>query len=244
MSRLLHESAEVQLAEAIIAAARDLAASIPPPRGAPFFYLDAVPRYGFDVLGSLSARGIFRKYEFVLEIGSRLGARTRWLATHLGCRLVGIDPSPQAVAAAQLLTSRARMGDRVTFHVGHAACLPLPPRRFTHVWLLDPERCPPTTDTLREAYRVLRPGGYVAIHGVSADGPDSTDPSTDPSRLLQETGFIDLTVCRVQLTEVPDIYRLAAARLRVSAGLRDLLARSNRGANSSICLQILGRRPA
>jgi hypothetical protein len=44
---------------------------------------------GFHLLDALAARGIFRKYELVLELGAGLGAASRWLAARLGCEVVG-----------------------------------------------------------------------------------------------------------------------------------------------------------
>jgi len=106
---------DAALVTAIIDVTRELARSVPPPRGAPYFYLDAEVTYDFRVLDALCARGIFRKYEFALDIGSGLGGRARWLAARSGCRIVGVDPRPSAVVAATTLNRRAHMDEHVRF---------------------------------------------------------------------------------------------------------------------------------
>src|SRR5438445_6817933 len=124
-SRPLDSAATIQgtstaaaAAVTIIDVTRDLARTVPPPRGAPYFCLDSEVPYDLRVLDAFCSRGIFRKYELALELGSGLGGRARWLAARSGCRIVGIDPRPQTVAAAVLLNRRARMDDQVTFCVG------------------------------------------------------------------------------------------------------------------------------
>src|SRR5438552_19140454 len=64
-------------------------ASTPPPRGLPYLGLEHASGTGFHLLDALSARGIFRKYELVLDVGAGLGGRARWLATRFGCEVVG-----------------------------------------------------------------------------------------------------------------------------------------------------------
>ena len=46
---------------------RGLTASTPPPRGLPYLGLEPASGTGFHLLDALSARGIFRKYELVLD---------------------------------------------------------------------------------------------------------------------------------------------------------------------------------
>jgi len=56
----------------------------------------------------------------VLDIGCGYGRDTRYLAAELGCRALGVDPSPAAVQAAQ---RARRAGLDVEFEVGDAASL-------------------------------------------------------------------------------------------------------------------------
>ena len=61
----------------------------------------------------------------VLDAGSGLGGPARYLAETFGCRVEGVDLSPDYVAIARLLTDRAGLADRVAFQRGrpHASAV-------------------------------------------------------------------------------------------------------------------------
>ncbi|HVO24641.1 MAG TPA: class I SAM-dependent methyltransferase [Candidatus Margulisiibacteriota bacterium] len=202
---------ELQLAAAIIDVARDLARTVPPPRGAPYFCLDSDAPYDLDVLRIFCERGIFRKYEFALDLGSGLGGRARWLAARSGCRILGVDSRPRVVAAAALLNRRVHMDDQVTFQVGQLECLPLRPRVFTHVWLVDVPDPAQLVAMCSEAYRVLRPGGHFALQCAASSPAVGANWVT----ALTEVGFVSLEVCAVELAELSPPCRLARDRLAV-----------------------------
>jgi len=202
-------ASEHELVAAIIDVARELTRSVVPPRGAPYFCLDADATYDLRVFDSLSARGIFRKYEFALEIGSGLGGRARWLAARNGCRIVGVDPSLQKVAAAKILNRRAHMDEQVLFQVGRLDCLPLRGRIFTHVWVLDVPADLPLGTIASEAYRVLRSGGYFAFQtGVQLPAARHAVLET-----LRRAGFVEVEVRETLLADPVDACRIARERL-------------------------------
>jgi SAM-dependent methyltransferase len=220
---------ELELAAAIAAVARDLSRSVPAPRGAPFFYLDAGVTYDLGALDGMARRGIFRKYEMVLEIGCGLGGKARWLATQFGCRVVGVDARIDSVAGAILLNRKAYMQDRVLFQVGEPIRLPFRDRLFTHVWILD-ERVSLCAETLHEARRVLRDGGHFAVH-IAGALPDRL------AETIRSVGFADTTVRPVILTEVAHSARLARARLRADPVIVP-------GTTPQSGAQVFARRPA
>jgi len=205
----MHAVPDVNLATAIVGVARDLARTVPPPRGAPYFCLDSDAPYDLKVLESFSERGIFRKYEFALDLGSGLGGRARWLATRSGCRILGVDPRPSTVAAAMLLNRRVHMDEQVAFQVGQLDYLPLRPHVFTHVWMTDGPDATQSGAIYGEGFRVLRPGGHFAMQclGLSAAAYD-TVLST-----LAAVGFVDLETHCVACAELPPECRLARHRL-------------------------------
>lgn len=107
--------------------------------------------------------------DVVLDVATGTGAVARELLERYGCRVVGIDQSPEMLAEA-----RRRAGGRVEFHHGRAEALPFEDASFdglTFTYLLryvdDPEA------TLAELARVVRPGGRIAMlefglpHGVA-----------------------------------------------------------------------------
>src|SRR5213592_5025888 len=109
----MSEAPVARLAAAIETLARAHKAAAPLPRGLRYLGLEHASGTGFHLLDVLSARGIFRKYEFVLDLGTELGARSRWLAARLGCEVVGTTPSPDEAIAAAELTRRAGLAGQV-----------------------------------------------------------------------------------------------------------------------------------
>lgn len=198
------------VASAIVDVARDLARTVPPPRGAPYFYLDAAATYDLRVLDSFCTQGIFRKYEFALDLGSGLGGRARWLAARSGCRIVGVDPCVDSVVASTLLNHRAHMDDQVTFQVGRLDRLPLRDRIFTHVWIVDPPAEAALARVCVEVFRVLRPGASFAMHAPRAFGQRCDDVLEQ----LRAIGFIEAHAHDVTLTEIPHSCRVARDRWR------------------------------
>ena len=116
----------------------------------------------------------------VLEVGCGNGTFLPLLAAAVGPggRVVGIDHSPQFVAAAQERVAAAGVADRVSVREADAYRLPFADATFdaAHcervlMHLEDP------TAALREMRRVVQPGGVVVAaeshwHGIQVDHPD------------------------------------------------------------------------
>ena len=96
----------------------------------------------------------------VLDIGSGTGALAFTIANAVpSTRVTGVDPSSAYVKFAQSKSPN----DRVTFQVGDAQALQLPPAAFDKtVSLLVMNFIPDSTKALREMTRVTKPGGVVA----------------------------------------------------------------------------------
>lgn len=94
-----------------------------------------------------------------LDIGCGEGANTRALA-RLGARMTGIDVAPSFVAAAREVEREAPVG--VTYDVADAARLPFRDDAFdfatAFMSLMDMADAP---GAVREAARVLKPGGFL-----------------------------------------------------------------------------------
>ena len=69
----------------LLAAIQDVvrARALPAPRGLPYLGLEHASGTNLDLLYTLSTRGIFRKYELVLDVEAGLGGTSRWLAQRL-----------------------------------------------------------------------------------------------------------------------------------------------------------------
>jgi MPBQ/MSBQ methyltransferase len=60
----------------------------------------------------------------VLDVGGGLGGPARTLAVECGCHVTVVDLTESYVRAAEMLTARLELGDRVTHQVGDALELP------------------------------------------------------------------------------------------------------------------------
>ncbi len=108
----------------------------------------------------------------LLDIGSGLGGPARHLSATHGCRVTGIDLSPEYVAVATSLTRRMGLHEHVTFHLGSANGLDMPPASFDGATLLHVGMNVPDKPALFAAvHAALRPGGFFAVYDVMRTGP-------------------------------------------------------------------------
>ena len=106
--------------------------------------------------------------DHVIDIGSGLGGPSRYLAATYGCRVSGVDLTPEFVETATALTARVKLSNHVDFRVGSALSLPFQDASFDRAWsqnvamnIADRPRY------YAEMHRVLRPGGWLAIQDVA-----------------------------------------------------------------------------
>lgn len=141
----------------------------------------------------------------VLDVGCGIGGAARFLAHTIGCRVTGLDLTPEYVETARELTRRTGLEDRITYHVGSALDMPLPDNRFDaaitlHVAMNIKDRA----RLYGEVARVLRPGAPFCVYDVmkgategmlypvpwaeTAETSHLTTPD-ETAALLQHAGF-------------------------------------------------------
>src|SRR3989442_3640802 len=129
------EAPVTRLAAAIETLVRAHKTAAPAPRGLAYLGLEGASGTGFHLLDALAARGIFRKYEFVIDVGAGLGGTSRWLAARLGCEVVGTAANRAEADAGEALTRPPGLSPQVPLVPADPAALPFPPPHFTHAWI-------------------------------------------------------------------------------------------------------------
>jgi demethylmenaquinone methyltransferase/2-methoxy-6-polyprenyl-1,4-benzoquinol methylase len=100
----------------------------------------------------------------VLDVACGTGAVALELARRLGCRVVGVDQSPEMLAEGRWRVEAAGLTERVDLREGRAEELPFENAAFaglTFTYLLRYVDDPAAT--MRELARVVRPGGRIAM---------------------------------------------------------------------------------
>ena len=143
--------------------------------------------------------------DHVLDVGCGIGGATRYLASTVGCRVTGIDLTPEYIAAAEELARRTGLADRVAYRVASALAMPFEDGAFDaaitlHVAMNIRDRA----GLYREVARVLKPGAVFCSYDVMKGGNDgltfpvpwaetaATSHLTTPQEmqaLLRDAGF-------------------------------------------------------
>jgi SAM-dependent methyltransferase len=133
--------------------------------------LDHFHRGGLTATRKIAALLDPQPGEHLLDIGCGIGGPARWIAARYGCRVTGIDVTPSFCRAAAEFNAITGMTEQVGIVEGDATSLPLEDmsmnRAYSHSVMMnvaDKQRF------CREAFRVLRPGGSLALFILGA-GP-------------------------------------------------------------------------
>ncbi len=231
----MREATVTRLSALIGDLARSLAAGVPAPRGWPLIAMEPSAGTATALLDGLSAHGIFRKYELVLDLGGGLGATARWLALRLGCTAVVTAETVAEARAGAFLTRRAGLRGRVHHLPVSSAVLPVRAARFTNVWAVETlARMADPAHALGLAFDALRPGGHLAVQElVPRDGAPARAGLGRASTAtwiaaIERAGFVEVAARDVSARAGERSARIVAARQlllrRLAAGDDDLAA--------------------
>jgi demethylmenaquinone methyltransferase/2-methoxy-6-polyprenyl-1,4-benzoquinol methylase len=102
--------------------------------------------------------------DVVLDVATGTAAVALELVRRTGCRVVGVDQSPEMLAGGRLRVEGTGLGDRIELREARAEDLPFEDAAFdalTFTYLL--RYVDDAAATIRELARVVKPGGTVAM---------------------------------------------------------------------------------
>jgi MPBQ/MSBQ methyltransferase len=194
---------------------------------------DLAPIDEFHIGGRAATRHAVGKMrltgaEHVLDIGCGIGGAARCIASSAGCRVTGIDLTPEYVAAARALSARTGLAGRTAFEAASALALPFADATFDaaltlHVAMNIKDR----PRLYAETARVLKPDAVFCIYDVMqglnaglkfpvpwAETPANSHLETPEAmrQLLAGAGFL------VEEVEDRTAHGIAFFRERLSAG--------------------------
>lgn len=103
----------------------------------------------------------------VLDVGSGIGGPARTLAREFGAQVTGLDITEEFCRTARELTQRVGLSENISFQHGSALEMPFEDEQFDIVWTQFAAMNIDDRNRLyHEMFRVLRPGGALAIHEV------------------------------------------------------------------------------
>lgn len=105
-----------------------------------------------------------RSDDHVLDAGCGIGGSSIWLAATYGCKITGINIVPWQLQRAHTLARKRKLDRLVEFRRLDYADTNLPAGTFTVVWGLESVvHAEDKAAVIREAYRLLEPGGRLVI---------------------------------------------------------------------------------
>ena len=192
-----------------------------------------------DIADQLAAH--IRTGHHLLDIGCGIGGPARYFAQRFGCRVTGIDLTPEFCEVARALGelvqgTLAANGEtalpEVRFELGNALAMPFAGASFDGAYSMNVSmNIADKAAFYREIHRVLRPGGWLMLSEIARGSADAAPPefptpwastatgsflaTADETRDgLVQAGFevVELRSTRAQALEFAALSRAAVAR--------------------------------
>jgi cyclopropane fatty-acyl-phospholipid synthase-like methyltransferase len=135
----------------------------------------------------MAAMAQIKPTDKVLDAGCGVGGSSLWLAKHIGCQVTGITITPKQVISANENAKKAGVADKTQFFELDYLNTSFPDQYFDVIWAIESVcHAPDKRAFLKEAARILKPGGMIIIADFFQTKPTLT---TSESKALITNGF-------------------------------------------------------
>jgi tocopherol O-methyltransferase len=111
--------------------------------------------------------------DFVLDAGCGVGGSSIFLAANYSCSVCGITLSSRQVKEAAINADKCSVEHKVFFEAQNFCSTNFADNTFDVVWAIESVcHAPEKTDFLKEAYRILKPGGRIIVADFFRTGSD------------------------------------------------------------------------
>jgi ubiquinone/menaquinone biosynthesis C-methylase UbiE len=128
--------------------------------------------------------------DHLLDIGSGIGGPARTMALRFGCRVTGIDLTPEFCEVARHLTRLMGLDSRIDFELGDALAMPFTDGTFDGAYSMNVSmNIADKTALYAEIRRVVKPGGWLMLSEL-AKGPGEPRDYPTPWAASADTSFL------------------------------------------------------
>jgi SAM-dependent methyltransferase len=182
-----------------------------------------------------------RASDHLLDIGSGIGGPARYFAARFGCRITGIDLTPEFCEVARHLTRVMGLDDRVTFDTGNALHMPYPDATFDGAYSMNVSMNIADKDGFyREIVRVLKPGAWLILSEIATSGAGDPEFPTPWAASASASFLSTVDDTRRGLTAAGfDVHRLESTRtasLAYGARSREAVERGEKPLHRAVAL--------
>lgn len=168
---------------------------------------------GREATARAVAKMSLRVDQHVLDVGCGIGGAARYIASQTGCKVTGLDLTPEYIEIARKLSDLTGLGGKTTFETGSALAMPFDDGAFDAAVTFHAAMNIADREALYgEIARVLKPGGAFGIYDVMKKNegdlafPVTWAQSADTSHLTTPDEMLTLLVgAGFEVVDVEDL---------------------------------------